>query len=244
MNARYAICYAPQQGSPLAAFGARWLGRDAVAGVRCLQTSIQGIGEDAMQAWTEGPREAGFCAVLRPPFHLPRERSPQQLLRAMADFAAARPPLTLPPLGPVMHGRRLCLAPRTPAPQAQDLAAQCVTRFDDFRDPAPRSDVPPPVSHPLSPRQQVLLERFGHPHVLEQFLFRFELTGPLPRSREVDSLTRAALALTAPLGREPLEIRELCVLRQARPGAWFIIHKRFPLAGGNQSVPPLQARAI
>lgn len=241
MKERYALCYAPEQGSPLATFGARWLGRDAATGVRCMQTCVPGLSEDEMYEWTVKPRRTGFCAVLKPPFALAPERTEDELLHALAGFAAERAPLTLPPLAVQHRAGALLLAPESIPRDLETFAAECVTLFDGFRDPETGN-----AAHDdgLTPRQQTLAARLGHPHVLDEFLFHLPLCGLLPAGRKADALHRAAEALTLSIRRKPLRIREVCVFRRPQDAERFTILKRFPLAGSADATRPSQARAV
>lgn len=231
MAERYALYYAPEQGSPLAAFGARWLGRDACTGAACTQAMAPGVADDALHDATALPRRYGFHATLKAPFRLTRGASPDDLLAAVAAFARETRPVAAPPLELATLDDFLALRPSGPCPELGALAASCVTRFEDFRAPAGAEELERRRARGLTPAQESLLARFGYPFVLGEYRFHLTLTGAVRDERLRARLMGALEMLTLPLTREPFEVREICVFSQQGENAPFFLQKRFPLAG-------------
>jgi len=244
MPQRYALYYAPEHGSALAGFGARWLGRDAGSGATCLQSSVPGVPDDLLTSSTEAPRKYGFHATLKPPFVLASGRTEEGLLRSVAQFAASRGPVAAPALELAPVGSFLALIPGGPSRELALLAEECVTLFDGFRAPASEQELARRRRKKLSPRQETLLARFGYPYVLEEFRFHLTLTGPLADEILKERLTRHLMRVTAAFCREALSIREVCVFRQPDTDKPFTILKRFPLSGRNHEGQPLEAQAV
>ena len=66
---RQAIYFAPPAGSPLARFGAAWLGWDPEAGAEVEDLPVAGL-PLPREALVAAPRRYGFHATLKPPFRL------------------------------------------------------------------------------------------------------------------------------------------------------------------------------
>jgi putative phosphonate metabolism protein len=235
MTERFALYYAPEHGSALAAFGARWLGRDAATGAACIQATVPGVADDVLARATAAPRAYGFHATLKPPFALAPGRSARELLDAVAALAAALAPVAAPALAPEAMGTFLVLRPQGPCPELDALAARCVTALDAFRAPAGPGELARRRAPGLTPGQEAMLARYGFPYVLEEFRFHLTLAGPLAGALADDGLRarmlRALEALARPFAARPLPVREVCVFRQPAEGAPFALLKRFPLAG-------------
>ncbi|CAA7616892.1 DUF1045 domain-containing protein [Magnetospirillum sp. UT-4] len=214
MSLRYALYFAPEEGTALARFGQAWL-----AG-----------------AWLEGrddliaePRLYGFHATLKPPFRLAEGRSRDELLNAAAEFARARPAFTAPALVLEPLDGFLALQPSLPSPAIDSLAADCVRHFDRFRAPPTEAELAKRLAAPLDQRHRDLLKEWGYPYVLDRFRFHLTLTRRL-RDGEADIAAVARAAAAAALA-EPVAFRSLCLFEQAAPGAAFRLSARFPFGG-------------
>src|SRR5215475_4116653 len=98
---RYAIYYAPAQGSSLDQFGAEMLGYDAWIGATL--PFPEGVME-TMPDWRElsdDPRKYGFHATLKAPITLADGRTERALLAACADFAGTA--RAIPVITPVVN---------------------------------------------------------------------------------------------------------------------------------------------
>lgn len=231
MAPRYAIYYAPEPGSALEAFGNRWLGRDAASGEPVPQEDLPGLSAQKLAEITQAPRRYGFHGTLKPPFRLAAGQTAGALRQAVAAFAATRIGFDMPPLRLAVLGRFLALVPSEPCPALDALAADCVRAFDSFRAPADAAELERRRRDGLSERQDRLLRLWGYPYVLEEFRFHLTLTGPLPDEGTRETVRAALDPLVAPLCREPVPVRSLCLFAQADAAAPFRIAARYALGG-------------
>lgn len=219
---RYAIYYMPRDGD-LATFGAHWLGWDAARGCEVPQPDVP-----ELEALTRTPRKYGFHGTLKPPFRLAPGTTPQTLSQAVAALAKTVAPATAPGLQLSRLGRFFALTPEGDDTGIARVAAACVTELDSFRAPLNADELAKRRKSPLSPRQEVLLEEWGYPYVLEMFRFHLTLTGQVPREAldEVEARIRAHLpALPTPFPLEDI------VLSGERPDGRFELVERFALTG-------------
>ena len=127
--------------SPLFRFGREILGRDVATGEE-LSTEEQppamrdGISADRWRQITASPRQYGFHATLKPPFHLAAGRTADDLVVCLERFVTGRQPFETAPLRLARISNFLALVLRAESPALSDLANACVCGFDDFRAPA------------------------------------------------------------------------------------------------------------
>jgi hypothetical protein len=189
--ARYAIYYTPQPGTALASFGRSWFGR-ANDGVTLQAFSDAGLFGAGFAKIPSAPgRYTGLHALFKPPFALREGFGPDALRTRLINFAAKRKPAETGPLTLARTGRFLVLRPIEPTPGLDWLAAQCVGAFDDFASEVTEDDRKDYATPQLSDYQRLLLQSFGHPHVLSEYRFSITLAGPLDAAH----LERVAQAL-------------------------------------------------
>lgn len=223
---RYAIYWAPPPESPLAAFGARWLGRDPWTGRDVPQPEIAGLAPERLREITASPRLYGFHGTLKAPFELAEGRRPDELHAAARAFAAHRRPFAVP-LELASLGGFLALVPRTPVPELDALAADCVVAFEPFRAPLSPADLARRRTATLSAREDEQLVRFGYPYVFADFRFHLTLTDRLAEPEH--GAVRAILApLTAAFCAEPLRIDSIGVFEQPDRTTPFTVTGRYP----------------
>ncbi len=184
---RYAIYYAPAQGSFLDQFGAEMLGYDAWIGA--VLPFAAGVVEQ-MPDWrelTQDPRKYGFHATLKAPMAL-NGRKESELHGACADFA--RQPRRIPLITPVVNSISgfIAVVPAAPSDELEQFAADCVRSFDPFRAPLTPEDRTRRNPSRLTPRQAEYLDRWGYPYVMEEFRFHMTLTGRLDEARRASVL--------------------------------------------------------
>lgn len=227
---RYAVYWAPPEGSTLAMLGAPWLGRDAATDQPLKRFAIKGFDEAALAEITAEPRRYGLHATLKPPFVLVEDCNLTKLKADLHAFAARTAPVVAPALRVVRLGHFLALVPTARAAALDALAKSCVARFDCFRaPPSPREIARRRRSH-LTAAQEKNLQRWGYPYVMDEFRFHVSLTGPIGTA-VADRLLPELATLFAPVAVEPLELREIALFVEPAAGAPFRLLQRFALAG-------------
>lgn len=194
----------------LADFGARWLGWDTRAGRPCAPL--------APPAWVAAARRYGFHATIKPPFRLAEGAALPDLTAAIRDLAARLSPvhlqggLTLTDLNGF-----LALTPRSQPPALIELAASVVRDLDPFRAPLTEAEIARRCPETLSAAARVNLNRWGYPHVMDDFRYHMTLTGPLDASDT--AAARAALTPhLAALLPDPHPITELALMAEDQDG--------------------------
>ena len=227
---RYAIYYAPAQGSSLDQFGTEMLGYDAWIGAAL---PFPGDVVEQVPDWrelTQEPRKYGFHATLKAPMVL-NGRNESELHGACADFA--RQPRRIPLITPVVGSISgfIAVIPETRADELEQLAADCVRAFDSFRAPLTPEDRSRRKPSRLTPRQVEYLDRWGYPYVMEEFRFHMTLTGRLDETRRevVLALLRERFAR---LKLAELAIDRIALFRQADAEACFEIIGDWQLRAG------------
>lgn len=223
---RYAVYYAPRPGD-FAARAAEWLGRDTATGEVFKQPVLPGIGDP--QAITGDPRRYGFHGTIRAPFRL-REGAGEDAVRdRVAGLAEGLSPVVCEGLQvEVLHGF-VALTPLGCEVALLDLGAAVVEGTDDLRAPLTEAEVARRRPERLTARQRELLNRWGYPHVMEEFRFHLTLTDRLSEPEPV----RAGLeAHFAPVLPRPFVIEDLCLFGEDRSGLFHLLH-RYALTGSS-----------
>ena len=225
---RYAIYYAPAQGSDLDRFGAELLGYDAYEGADLPFP-------DAVEAsdWrdlTEDPRKYGFHATLKAPISLAAGKTEAELEAACKSFADA--PRPLPRIIPVVEtiSGFIAIVPAKPSAELQRLAADCVTAFDSFRAPMTPEDRERRIPSRLTERQREYLDAWGYPYVMEEFRFHMTLTGRLETMRREQALAMLRRSFSA-LKLETMQVDRIALFRQDDAKARFRVIGHWPLRG-------------
>lgn len=227
---RYAIYFAPEPGSPLAEFGADWLGRDCASGAERTLPAVPGVTSERLAAITESARNFGFHATLKPPFHLKHGRSPAALEEAAAAFAATRAPIPVQ-LGLRSLGGFLALMTTPPDHRLSALAADVVQDLDGFRALPSDAELERRREAGLSAQQEALLQRWGYPYVMGEFRFHMTLSSRLPDGPEREAIVTALEPRVAPVTAGPTSIDAIALFVQERRGGPFTLARRFPFGG-------------
>jgi putative phosphonate metabolism protein len=208
---RYAIYYAPVQGSVLDRFGSALLGYDAHSGADL--PFPDGIEAPDWRELTEDPRKYGFHATLKAPVTLAPGISEDELVAACAAFAAT--PRPVPVIEPVVSSIEgfIAIVPAAAVATLQDLAADCVRAFDSFRGPLTEADRARRNPSRLTPRQRAYLDQWGYPYVFEEFRFHMTLTGRLEDGRRAAVLDMLRDRFGR-IGLKELSIDRLALFRQ------------------------------
>jgi putative phosphonate metabolism protein len=228
---RYAVYVALPSGHPLAAFGAAWLGRDALDGKPVPRPPLPGWADARLDAITAEPRRYGFHATLKPPFTLAQGQREEDLLEATDALARTRGPVPLDSLGIASLGGFVALTLGARSGAVDALAAACVAELDRFRAPPDAAELARRRGAGLTARQSELLRLWGYPFVMDEFRFHMTLTGRLEREGR-DALMAALAPQAAPALSQRISIADLCVFVEPGAGAPFTFRARFPLRGG------------
>jgi putative phosphonate metabolism protein len=237
---RFALYWAPPSGSPLAALGAAWLGRDAAGGDPEARPVLPGFRPERLAELTAEPRRYGLHGTLKPPFALAPGTDDGQLIAALAVTARAMEPVQVPGFRLALLERFLALVPSAPCPALDALAARCVMDFDRFRRPPTEAELARRRSAGLSAREEEHLLRWGYPYVLDRFRFHVSLTGPL-EAAEAERLMPELAQHFAPVLGAPFEIGEIVLFAQFEAETPFSERGRFAL--GRTRPSPLERRA-
>ncbi len=188
---RYAILFTPRPGTALAAFGRSWFGRSGGASTLHAFSGLGVSGLGATKLAASRGRYNGLHVTFKAPFALRHGMGPEALQTRLQSFANSRKPVSTGPLTLARDGRFLVLRPAAPNQNLDWLAVQCVNAFDGFAAQLSPDERNERLAPHLSLYQRVLLESFGDPHVLSEFRFSVNLTGPL----EPAQIERVAEAL-------------------------------------------------
>jgi putative phosphonate metabolism protein len=222
---RYAIYFTSARGDVLDRFGAELLGYDAWTGGDLPFPSDVTGAEPDWRELTEDPRKYGFHATLKAPIALAEGKTEAGLLAACAAFAET--PRRIPVIAPVVNAISSFIAviPKERSRELEQLAADCVIAFDDFRAPLTAEDRARRNPERLTERQCDYLDRWGYPYVMEEFRFHMTLTGRIqsPRRERVLSMLRSRFSA---IGLERLAVDAISVFRQDDGQSRFRIVER------------------
>lgn len=230
---RYAVSFAPNPGTLGWLAGSHWLGRCASQLQPLPQLTMEGVAPADLARLTAAPRRHGWQAPLKAPFALAPGADWISLHHAVQTVAHSLEPITLP----LLHVQRindfLALAPAAShaAHAAIDYAAAaCVAQLQPLAAPPAESEIAMHRATGLTPRQDALLQRWGHPWVLDEFRFYLPLTGSLG---QVDAATAAQVfdAAQAYFSDLPaLTFNSLALFAEPTPGADFVLLDHLEMA--------------
>jgi putative phosphonate metabolism protein len=226
---RYAVYFAPRQGSAWWQFGAHWLGRNEVSGLRVTQhPPPAGMAADDWQRMTDDPRRYGFHATIKAPFRLTAGTTLATLFTRVARLAESLRPVPLGAVEPVAWPNFVALRPIDAPPALARLAEVCVSALDDLRAPLTAEELARRRPESLDARGRELLQRYGYPHVMERY--RFHLTLAVCDKAVAPAVVEAARRATQGLSSEgQLTVDRLCVFEQRHRGAAFLRLRDFEL---------------
>jgi putative phosphonate metabolism protein len=228
-DARYALFFAPPQGSELETLCAKILGRCAHTGQSLPQPRLAHVPCARLAELTASPRHYGLHGTLKPPFALAPGRSENELIDAVLQLAARTSPFTLPGLELNSIGSFLALTLTAPCQTLDDLAGICVIAMDTFRRPATPQELARRRAKGLNVNQDRLLQLYGYPYVLEEFRFHLTLTGSIHEPEELERVRAGLSSLLAPILHKPVPVQDICLFRQSAAEEPFIILGRYPL---------------
>ena len=217
---RYAIYFAAGADSAITRFGAELLGYDVYTGDEMpFPADASRVAPDWRDV-TADPRKYGFHGTLKAPMALAPGRTEAELIAVCAAFAGkARPMPSIRPVVDSISGF-IAVIPTEPVGALQQLAADCVREFDDFRAPMTAEDRARRKPDKLTERQRDYLDRWGYPYVMEEFRFHMTLTGRLDAERRGPILEMLRARFSA-LGLETLAIDRIALFKQDDARARF-----------------------
>lgn len=225
MAGRYAVYYAPEQGSDFERFGAAWLGRNAVTGGSVEQAELPGLSRDGLRDLTTSPRFYGFHGTLVPPMALGAKRTRQEFLDRVGELARMQEPFEMGPLTVREIGSFIALVPADQARLA-GLAEAVLRGLHGYREPPLAAEKRRHLATDLSQRQKQLLEIWGYPYVLDEFRFHITLTDRVrntnKRAKLVERISRYAVGIVG----QSHPVRELCVFHQPDRQSPFVLIDR------------------
>ena len=226
---RYAVYWAPEEGEPLRAFGAAWLGHDPASEDPVLHRERLGLTPEVADVLTAEPRRYGLHATLKAPFRLKPDLCSADLVKAIAMLARSIPAFSAAPLRLTNLNGFLALCSALPSSEIDALARRCVTGLDALRAPLSADERVRRKPQYLKPAQLKLLDTWGYPHVLEHFRFHITLTKRLTESER--TLVQPPLeTATRPFCAEPFHIGSIALFGDPGDGRPFRLVQRFPLA--------------
>jgi putative phosphonate metabolism protein len=231
MPERFAIYYAPEAQHPLWQKAAEWLGRDCLTGAT-FDTALPGIERAALTPLSVSARKYGFHATIKAPMALSTDTTRDELVEALAGYAAATEPVAIGPLSlELIGGGFMALIPALQSEELTDLAADVVETFEPFRKPLSSTDRERRLRGAnFSERQVELLDQYGYPYVFEQFQMHMTLTDRLPVA-EQQSFHAAAAEFFGPLASADTVLDRLVLFHEPEAGAPFVRLDDFVLTG-------------
>ena len=224
-GARYAIYFVPAAETALYRFGAAALGYDCYSGEEV--ALLAGVD----RAWLSEPRQYGFHATLKAPFHLAAGASEAALTAAAGDFARQHAAFAAGDLCVREIGAFIALVPQTASAPLQRFADACVRDFDRFRAPMSESERTRRRKPTLTPQQIGNIERWGYPYVFADFRFHMTLTGSLaPEDRAAALRLLCDLFAQSPAAHA-LRIDRIVIAKQAGEAASFRVLHSLRLSG-------------
>jgi putative phosphonate metabolism protein len=217
---RYAVYFTPPRNHPLTRLASTWIGRDAFSGEPIRMSDTLGLQAGYIPLVTAPARRYGFHATLKAPFELGAESSAADLARAADVFVATIEPFVLPRLRVTVLDGFLALTPETACEPLDALAADTVIAFDRFRRPLSDADFARRNPDRLTTRQVSNLQKWGYPHVFEDFRFHMTLTGPLVAA-EASTLASTLEDYLAPALAERLTVDAIAIFVEDEAGAPF-----------------------
>jgi len=202
--------------------GAAWLGWDSATGQPLPQPVFDGLPRPVADM-TAKPRKYGLHGTVKPPFRLADGTSEADLHEATADLCAGISPVEVPALSVRRLGGFVALVPTEPCPALSEMAGAVVKGFDRFRAPATEAELAKRRKSGLGPRQEVLLDGWGYPYVLEEFRFHITLTGKL--GAEAAPVAERLHTHFAPVLPRPFRIGSLCLMGEDEAGRFHQLHR-------------------
>jgi putative phosphonate metabolism protein len=226
---RYAIYYAPEDGSSLDTFGQTWLGRDVRSSNSLEQPRVEGISSQKLKDIVSAAAHYGFHGTLKPPFYLKRPDLERHLFEDIALFALKQSPFYLPKLCLAQLGGFLALIPETPCPDVNRLADQCVRQFDSYRRTASVAELNRRRATGLTASQEHYLRKWGYPYVMNEFRFHLTLSGTISNPILAEHIKKGLENHLSRVELDSIRVESICIFIQNQVDKPFLLHSRYSL---------------
>jgi putative phosphonate metabolism protein len=228
MSERYAIYYAPPTTSDLWQRASRWLGRDPATG-SVTNESIAGIDSETLTALTPSATRYGFHATLKAPFALAEGKGRAALEAALHAFSLRHGRVSLGTLELRLLDGFLALTPVLQSAELTEFAGAVVSEFEGFRAPMTADERARRLKSNLTAYQIGLMDHYGYPYVMDQFLFHMTLTDRMPAEQQETVIAAASEWFAPAIGRD-VTLDRLTLFHEPEPGAPFVRLSDFPLS--------------
>ena len=222
---RVAIFYAPGSQTPLADFGAQWLGWDVEKSNTVPHPEISGL-PAPISDLVATPQKYGFHGTLKAPFRLHEDQTLDGLRHAMKAFSDKRQRFVIGEMKVAKLGRFVAIIQANPSDEFANFASDIVRSFEAYRAPLSDEEIAKRRKAELTPRQDELMLQWGYPFIFEEFKFHLTLTGKLSEQNAQSVCDRLGEHLKTIL-KDPLEAVDLCLYGERDDGRFEII-ERFP----------------
>lgn len=228
MSERFAIYFAPATASQLWDKAALWLGRDPASGAM-FDAEVAGLPRERLAALSASARRYGFHATLKAPFALADGTSRDELEAALTGFGLNCMRVPIGRLKLTLLDGFVALVPEHQSGALTGFASQVVAHFDHFRRPMSDAERQRRVHSGLSAYQIGLLDHYGYPYVMDQFLFHMTLSDRLAEADRETVMAAAAEWFAPVLGNEVM-LDRLSLFHERQPDAPFTREADFPLS--------------
>ena len=203
-----------------------WLGWDSGTGLAVSHPDVAGL-PDPVEVLTATPRKYGFHGTIKPPFALAHGQTVEALHAAATDFCADQAPVKIPTLVVRRLGSFIAIVPKNPSPELTALAAATVEALDAFRAPPSDAELAKRRKAGLSDRQELHLQQWGYPYVMDEFRFHLTLTGSTDHAETIRTVLESHFAPVLP---NPFEVDSLALMGEDPEGRFHLVH-RYTLSG-------------
>lgn len=228
---RVALFFAPESQSPLATFGAQWLGWDVETAKPADHPSFEGLPAPISEI-TQTPRKYGFHGTLKAPFRLAEGYSIADLQDAVRDFCQQRKIFSIGMMQVSQLGSFVAIVPSGDAVELGQFASDVVRKFDMFRAPLSDDEIAKRRASQLTDYQDQLMLEWGYPYIFDQFRFHLTLSGKLSE-QDAATVQRVVNAHISDILSKPVPVVDLCLYGEREDGLFEII-ERFPLGGSTE----------
>jgi hypothetical protein len=149
---------------------------------------------------------------------------------AAARFAAKRTAFEINLVARDLSGF-LALMQKESKAAMRELAADCVRDFDPLRALPSDSELAKRREAGLSSQQELMLQRWGYPYVMNEFRFHMTLSKRLREDEQREALLREIVKHGAEALAAPVRVDAISIFHQENRSAPFLRLEHFPFGG-------------